>query len=125
MKKYLQRHFTSVNHFTTLKALTHSASVDKKIFLKRLLWKLLPIYKTVDHIVAVLKKVVVCMEDNCIFCSFVCSMRGPLSCQCGVYADHLRLSARIIFASLKVYMLIIFLFLFSVGMMKLLALIRP
>ena len=32
-----------------------------------------------QKIVAVVKKVVVCVEEDCIFCSFVCSMRGPLN----------------------------------------------
>ena len=39
------------------------------------------IYKTVEKIVAVVKKVIVCMDDNYIFPffrSFSCSVRGPL-----------------------------------------------
>ena len=36
------------------------------------------IKKTVEKIVAVVKKVVVCMEGNCVFNSVVCNMRGLL-----------------------------------------------
>ena len=53
-----------------------------KIFLKKSLGKSLSIYKTVEKIVAVAaKKVVVCMDDNYFFCSFSCSVRGPLAKQ--------------------------------------------
>ena len=33
--------------------------------------------RTVEKIVAVVKKVVLCMEDDSIFCNFVCSVRAP------------------------------------------------
>ena len=55
------------------KCLTYTLHTKlQKFSLKKSLRKSLPIYKTVEKIVAVVKKVVVCMEDNCIFCSFVC-----------------------------------------------------
>ena len=41
------------------------------------------IKKTVEKIVAVVKKVVVCMEDNEIFLSFVCSVQEPLHVHLG------------------------------------------
>ena len=44
-----------------------------------MLGKLLPIYETVEKIIAVLKKVVACMDDNYFFCSFSCNVRGPLN----------------------------------------------
>ena len=34
-------------------------------------------------IFAVVKKVVACIEENCIFCSFVCSVQGPLNSKNG------------------------------------------
>ena len=55
----------------------HITKIFTKIFLKKLLGKSLSIYKTVEKIVAVVKKVVVCMDDNYFFCSFSFSVRGP------------------------------------------------
>ena len=41
-----------------------------KDFSKKPLRKSLPIYKSVEKIVAVVNNVVMCMEDNCIFLQF-------------------------------------------------------
>ena len=38
--------------------------------------KSLPINETVVKVVAVVKKSVVCMNDNCMFCSFCCGVQG-------------------------------------------------
>ena len=40
--------------------------------------KLLSIYETVEKIIAVLKKVVACMDNNYFFCSFSGNVRGLL-----------------------------------------------
>ena len=37
-----------------------------------------PYIKLLKKLLQLWKKVVVCMEENCIFYSFVCSVRGPL-----------------------------------------------
>ena len=56
--------------------------------------KFLFIYKTIEKIVAFVKKVVVCMDDNYFFCSFSCSVRGPLYWYCtstmynALYQNH-------------------------------------
>ena len=55
-----------------LKALTHYNDFHKD-FSKKLLGKLLSLYKTVEKFVAVVKKVLVCMDNNQFFCSFSCS----------------------------------------------------
>ena len=55
----------------------HTTHETTKVFL--LFWKLLPLDKTAEKVVVVVKKVVVCMEDSRIFRSFCCSVWGPLS----------------------------------------------
>ena len=60
----------------SVEALTHYTQKCKD-FSKKFGEKIVAHIKTVEKIVAVEKKVVVCMEDNYIFCSFVCSVRGP------------------------------------------------
>ena len=40
------------------------------IFAKKLLSKSLPVYKTVEKIATVVKKVAVFVNDHCFFCSF-------------------------------------------------------
>ena len=61
---------------------SHTAKIFTTIFPKKLLWKALPIYKTVEKIVIVVKKSCslwgVCMDDNNFSCSFSCSVRGAL-----------------------------------------------
>ena len=52
-----------------VKALTHCKDFHKD-FSKNSLGKLLSIYKTIGKIVAVVKKVVVCMDNNYFFLQF-------------------------------------------------------
>ena len=49
-----------------------------KTFLKKSLWKSLPTDKTVEKSLQLWQKIVVCMVDNCVFCIFMCRVRGPL-----------------------------------------------
>ena len=60
----------------SVEALTHYTQRCKD-FSKKVGEKIVGHIKTVEKIVAVEKKVVVYMEDNCIFCIFVCRVRGP------------------------------------------------
>ena len=53
---------------------SHTATIFTTIFPKKLLWKSLPIYKTVEKIFAVVKKS--CSVYG-LFCIFSCSVRGP------------------------------------------------
>ena len=75
-----------VKRFVAQTRFVHSISVPcvlhtklQGIVLKKSLWKSLPVYVTVEKLFQLWKKAVVCMGDNYIFCSFVCSVRGPLA----------------------------------------------
>ena len=53
---------------------SHTTKIFTKIFLKK---NFVKIYKTVEKIVTVVKKVEVCTDNDYFLCSFSCSVRGP------------------------------------------------
>ena len=55
-----------------------TANETASIFVKENVVKIMAVYETVEIIGVVMEKVTVCMDDNCIFCSGSCSVRGPL-----------------------------------------------
>ena len=80
------------SHFSIAKTVTHLCKQEIPIFEdapSRELIKALAHY-TQNRcssenclIFAVVKKVVVCIEENCMFCNFVCSVQGPLNSKNG------------------------------------------
>ena len=72
-----------IYHCCSFKALAYCNWICKD-FGTTTLWKLLSIYKTVEKIVALRKNVVVCMDLNCIVCSFSCSLWGPSFWKCAM-----------------------------------------
>ena len=60
------------SHTTTETAQIPSLKAPQRVFWKILLWKALPVYKTVE----IVKKVVVCMDKNCIFIVSVVVLDG-------------------------------------------------
>ena len=70
-------HAPTIITFPYVKALTHYTQ-NCKDFSKKSRWENRCSYKKLlEKSLQLWKKVVVCMEDNHIFCSFVCSVRGP------------------------------------------------
>ena len=64
---------------------SHTTKIFTKIFQKNLCKNLCPYIKLLKKSLQLWKKVVVCTDDNCFFCSFSCSVRGPLYCKHRIY----------------------------------------
>ena len=78
--KYQQNHFRNVpSIFTLSKVYTLlDTKISRSSPLQKLLWKSLSMEKNLEKIVVVVKKVVKCKDDNCLFRSFIC---GVQDCQ--------------------------------------------
>ena len=75
--KYQQNNFSIVPSIITLSKVYPllATKISRSSPLQKLLWKSLSMEKNIEKIVVVVKKVVMCKDDNCFFRSFSCGVK--------------------------------------------------